>query len=642
MFRKNKSNNINSNDAYAGYKEVLFVAFVVTTVFFKFYALEFTVSDTMLRNPSSAIASIGMLLCLFAPFTLIWHKIRPIALIVLDFLLTILILTDVLYMRYYSDLFSFMNLGLSTQVGAISDSVFALFNFVDILYFIDFPFLIGFMFIQRKKQQNTLFKEVSGKRCICVFVLVLLGIASVAWRFCSYVKDTPGVLSTMWDRPSVCNNIGAMSYHLADAWNVIREVYMRGKLPSKDLDEIRKCYFDGSSKGTKGSYWGIACRKNLIILQVESLQQFVIGMKINGVEVTPNLNKFIKKSYYFTRIYNQTAAGNSADCEFLVNTGLYPAATGVAYTRFAKNTYEALPKILSKQGYNILAFHGDNPGFWNRQNIYRSFGYNRFISKLDFNDDENIGMGLSDKSFFRQSLQKLNKEKQPFFAFLITLTSHYPYNFPEIFEQTKYNVGSYKGMLIGNYLVSMHYFDEQFGQFIKGLEKEGLLDSSVVIVYGDHNAIPIWDRTNLERLMGKKLKASWLWRDVLKIPLIIKVPGDKLVGQDNTTAGGQIDIPETAMSLLGYKVPFGLGQNLFCKNISPIIFRNGSYVLGDVYVEPATRTAHNMKNGRKLNYASYLRTTSQAAKHLKYSDMILDYDAMSQLESDIAGISENK
>jgi lipoteichoic acid synthase len=614
------------------YREIVFVISVITAVFFKFYFLEFAVSDSVLRNPSSVIASLGMLLCLFAPLLLLWHKIRPIAILILDFLLSALIITDVLYMRYYSDLFSFMNIGLSTQVGAISDSVFALFNLTDILYFIDFPFFIMFIFFQRNRQQKILFKSVSCKRCIYVLLLVLLGAVSVAWRFNSYMKDTPGVLSTMWDRPSVCNNIGAISYHLADAWNVVREIYMRGNIPSNELDEIKKCYSEQKVDGSKNPYYGIARGKNLIMLQVESLQQFVIGMKINGVEVTPNLNKFIKESCYFTRIYNQTAAGNSADSEFLANTGLYPAATGVAYTRFANDAYEALPKVLSDKGYNVLALHGDNPGFWNRQNIYQSFGYKRFISKLDFNNDENIGMGLSDRSFFRQASDILKKEKRPFFAFLITLTSHYPYNFPEISQQTRLNVGSFNGMLIGNYLISMHYLDAQFGMFIRELRKNGLLDSSVVVVYGDHNAIPVWDRTNLERLMGKNLKASWLWRDVLKIPLIIRFPDRRVVGQDDVTAGGQIDIPETITALLGHSLPFGLGHDLFNKKCFPVIFRNGSYVYGDVYVEPATATAYDMKNGKKLNYASYLKTTSQTTKRLECSDMILNYDAIPLLK----------
>ena len=52
----------------------------------------------------------------------------------------------------------------------------------------------------------------------------------------------------------------------------------------------------------------------------------------------------------------------------------------------------------------------------------------------------------------------------------------------------------------------MKYFDDQFGKFIDGLRERGLLDSSVIAVYGDHTAIPNWDRASLEKLLSGSLK----------------------------------------------------------------------------------------------------------------------------------------
>ena len=117
-------------------------------------------------------------------------------------------------------------------------------------------------------------------------------------------------------------------------------------------------------------------------------------------------------------------------------------------------------------------------------------------------NDESIGMGLSDRSFFRQSLAMLSRERQPFYAFMITLTSHYPYSFPKLLEQAAFDAGEYKGTVVGSYLAAIHYLDREFGAFIKGLKKSGLYDKSVIALYGDHNAIPRWDSPTLSKLLG--------------------------------------------------------------------------------------------------------------------------------------------
>ncbi len=45
--------------------------------------------------------------------------------------------------------------------------------------------------------------------------MLIAGVLAVWYRFDSYQKKVPGVLSSMWDRPAVCNNVGALTYHLS-------------------------------------------------------------------------------------------------------------------------------------------------------------------------------------------------------------------------------------------------------------------------------------------------------------------------------------------------------------------------------------------------------------------------------------------
>ena len=106
------------------------------------------------------------------------------------------------------------------------------------------------------------------------------------------------------------------------------------------------------------------------MIQAESLQSFAVGLRVNGREVTPNLNRFAREASFSSGLYVQTGLGNSADAEFLANAGLYPARSGVAYIRFADRSYDALPRVLRGHGYAALAMHGDRAGFWNRAHMY--------------------------------------------------------------------------------------------------------------------------------------------------------------------------------------------------------------------------------------------------------------------------------
>lgn len=613
-------------------REIIFFMLLFAAIFIKFYFIEYEVSRYATRYPASAASSAGIVLCLTVLVSLVWRKVRAFLALAVDFLISLLAVTDLLHLRYYSDMFTFMNIGLSVQVGEIADSVIALVHPSDFLYFADILLLIFFLYISRKFRVAPFFKKVDLKRIFVSLLLLIIGASAVLFRFRSYERKVPGVLSSMWDRPAVCNNIGALTYHLADAKNASGHFLFKKKLSDDQILEIKNFFEEKKKDPSPGDFRGIAKDKNLIIIQVESLQQFVIELRINGIEVTPNLNMFIKESAYFSRVYSQTALGNSSDAEFIVNTGLYPSATGVAYTRFARNRYEALPKVLAENGYTSLALHGDRPGFWNRNRMYPSMGFSRFISKKEFVVDENIGMGLSDASFFRQSLDILDKTQKPFYAFLITLTSHYPYNFEGIFKETELNTSPFEGTLMGNYLTSMKYFDDKFGSFIEGLRRNGLLDSSVIVLYGDHTAIPNWDRKSLEKLLGRDLKNDWQWKDMQRIPLVIRIPGVQAPSGEEAAPAGLIAIPETMADLMGFNFKAGFGNSLFAKDKDvPVIFRNGSFIMNNVFIEPFSGRATEMSEGKVLDYGKYALIAEEVKKKLRYSDMILEHDLIPML-----------
>ena len=611
-------------------RELIFFVLWAFAIFLKFFGLECGVWGKLPRAPLAYALSVSLCAAFAAALSLLPRRLRFPCALALDFALSALAVTDLLHMRFYSDLFTLHNLGLSAQVEDVSDSVFALLSPLDALYFIDIPLFFVYRLLAARIRAASLFAPLNLRRAAASCAVLALSLGLFAVMIHGYDKRMPNALSAMWDRPAVCCNVGAMAYHIADARNVARESLGRGELSAEET-AAAEAEFAAFRKKLAPPYpaaFGIARGKNLIMIQAESLQSFAVGLRVNGREVTPNLNRFAREASFSSDLYVQTGLGNSADAEFLANAGVYPARSGVAYIRFADRSYDALPRVLRGHGYAALAMHGDRAGFWNRAHMYPALGFEKFVSKKDYEVDEVFGLGLSDGSFFRQSLAMLEAQERPFYAFLVTLSSHYPFGFPELLKAADFDQGDEaEGAILRSYLAAIHYFDREFGKFIDGLKSSGLYDESVIILYGDHAAIPKWDAASLSKLLGKELGEERSWRAVNMVPLMVRVPGGAKLPHVHGRALGQIDIPASAASLLGVDFSTGLGRNIFAPEpqSAPVIFRNGDYVSGGTLVEPAKRAAVDLAGGRKMDYLPFAEMSTECARELELSDKILEY-----------------
>lgn len=611
-------------------RELIFFVLWAFVIFLKFFGLECEVWGRPPRAPLAYALSASLCAAFAAALSLLPCRARFACALVLDFAFSALIATDLLHLRFYSDLFTFHNFGLSGQVGDVSDSVFALLSPRDALYFCDIPLFFVYYLLAARLRAAPVFGALSPKRAAASCAALALSLGLFAVMLYGYDRRMPNALAAMWDRPAVCCNVGAIAYHAADARNVLRESFGRKKLSEDEVAAAAEEFaaFREKLAPPYPAAFGAARGKNLIMIQAESLQSFAVGLCVNGREVTPNLNRFAREVSFAGDLYVQTGLGNSADAEFLANAGLYPARSGVAYVRFADRSYDALPRLLRAHGYAALAMHGDRAGFWNRAHMYPALGFERFISKKDFEVDEVFGLGLSDGSFFRQSLAMLEAQERPFYAFLVTLSSHYPFGFPELLKAAAFDQGDEaEGAILRSYLAAIHYFDREFGNFIDGLKSSGLYDESVIILYGDHAAIPKWDATSLAKLLGKGLDDERSWRAVNTVPLMVRVPGVATLPHVRGRALGQIDIPATAASLLGFEFTSGFGRNIFAPEpaSAPVIFRSGDYVSGGTLVEPAKRAAVDLADGRGCNYIPFAGLSAECARELALSDKILEY-----------------
>lgn len=444
-------------------------------------------------------------------------------------LFSVIILADILYFNYFNTLPSGTDLQMLYVIPSILDSIVELYSPAYALLFIDIIPLVIYQLIWGKKKYPS-----KGNFKIHAATAAFL-IITITLDICLFGSS---------NSYQNFDNFGLIHFHGSQFKEMLgsKETYNASTLSIKNIDNVTESY------RSEPKYFGIAKDRNLIVIQVEALQGFAINRYYNGQEITPNLNKLIKQeSIYFDSYYHHIAKGGTSDAEFTTLHSLYPSSDMPSYSKYVDKNLFGLPKILKERNYSTLAFHGFTPEFWNREKMYSNIGFDRFMSSKDFNKNDVIGWGVSDKSFLRQVSSYLAQAKQPVFAFAVTLSNHYPYNLPE--KHKKLKLPNQQSTFIERYLQSINYTDAAIGEFIAELKEKGLYNNSIIAIYGDHHAINNSD-SRLHDQMSQLLGYSYNEEEMSRVPLIINIPNSN-INETNNTVGGQLDFLPTMLNLLG-------------------------------------------------------------------------------------------
>jgi phosphoglycerol transferase MdoB-like AlkP superfamily enzyme len=281
---------------------------------------------------------------------------------------------------------------------------------------------------------------------------------------------------------------------------------------------------------------------------------------------------------------------------------------------------------MDDRGYYTAALHGNSESFWNRDVMYKAEGFDNFLGENSFNITEKVGLGLSDKAFLTQSIDKLKNFNQPYFSFLITLSSHYPYDDTKGYGD--FDVKPYDNTLLGNYLKGIHYTDAQLGMFLERLEQEGILKNSIVVLYGDHFAIPkqnIGELYNFERVSNPN---DLQWYEYQKVPMFIHFPDDQNKGV-NHTYSGQMDLYPTLANIFNLPMKYMFGKDILNPRNRNVIFRDGSFTDGKYFYVSTSNTYYDISTGKVVQENPELKQEKEnALGQLNYSDDILNHNLL--------------
>ncbi len=562
------------------------------------------------------LSSIGM-----AAFSiLISNRKRYYMALIINLLFTIILISDLVYSRYYGNPLTFSLLYQLSLVGDTFESVTYLINYKDSFLAVDFLVLLIYFIVMGKKY-GTRAKRIYGKLKI-ISAAFLIACLFISYRFfISYDKH-------MVENFSINRSIrhaGIYNFHLSDMTSYIKNRFYKESLTPEETETLLSRF---EKTPGENEYTAAASGMNLLIIQLEAIQGFVINSKINGREITPNLNRLIDKSLYFNNLYYQVSGGNTSDAEFLTNTSLYPAEKGAAYFIYPDNKFYSLSKLMKSAGYKSYVFHANDPSFWNRSAMYKSLGFDRFISENDLELSEILGWGLSDPELYQQAVKFLDGN-EPFHAFIISLSSHYPYF---EFNEYDFDVGKYEGTILGNYLRAAHYADSAVGSLYRQLNESGMLENTVLAIYGDHfgismqNADLITEFKGVKDIIPERIKLQ-------KVPFIIHSPSHNNLKGIIQTTGGQIDIMPTLANIMGIDCsPYALGTDILSSESGYALLRDGTTITDSFIYYGKNNSVYNVKTNEELNIKDFRDTIAKIQKELSISDLILNKDALRKLD----------
>ena len=551
--------------------------------------------------------------------------------IAIDLILSTWLFANILYYREFSN---FLSLSIIKTSGSTADnlgkSIVGITKISDFLTFLDVAVIIGLM------ASKVIKYDLRPLKLKFNLLLEGLAVALIGVNLMMAQKDRSGLLTRTFDNSYIVKYLGMNQYAVYDAFKTAQTSEQMAKANVSDLSSVKK-YLKVNYVKPNPEYTGVAKGKNVIVIHLESFQQFLIGYKWKGKEVTPNLNKLYhsKNTLSFSNFYNQVGQGKTSDAEMMLENSLYGLQSGSAMSSYGtSNTFESAPAILNQAGgYTTAVMHGGAGSFWNRNNAYKQFGYHYFmpLSYYENKPKYYIGYGLKDKIFLSQSIKYIERLPQPFYLKLITVTNHYPYDLDK--KNQSIDPTDTGDETVDGYVQTAHYLDQAIGEFLQWMKKTGLDKKTILVLYGDHYGIS----GNHHKASAELLKQDDFTNfDNLKfqrVPLMFHMKG--LKGGIKDTYGGEIDVLPTLLNLLGIndKDTIQFGHDLLSSKAPQIVAqRNGDFItpeyakVGSTYYY--TKTGEEIEKPDKKLKTKLVAISNKVTTQLSLSDRVIAGDLL--------------
>ena len=504
--------------------------------------------------------SLANALLLLAPYWLLRRRWRWLVWIPLT-LLTVWCLMQVCYCRAYDDLMPWQSLTLTQNVNStLAATTLSLLRWQDLLILVPFLLLVAVCLLGRRTREDD--------ERLKPFLLSLAGclILSMAGYLVKGENYEKRFLHNFSNRGYFAQN-GMIPY---GAFSLYQALFNNHKVTDEERAMVDRFLAEDCPNYTDNPYSADG-RRNLVLIIVESLHTWPIGMQVDGREVTPVMNSLVAGDsvIYAPHVLFQTSHGHSSDAHFIYNTGLLPLRDGVVAVHHGDGPYPTLAAALP--GYDcreIICTPGVN---WNQNVTARTYGFDTLYTREHLAAALKRQGNIDDAALMDFAGGLLPSLHQPFFLEMVTMTMHAPYTDGKLPPSWITTSDTLNAEARG-YLNCVHLTDSCIGVFINDLQRHGLAGNTVLAIVSDHTQL------YRNRVMG--ISDYDAVPDDWGIPLII-------AGCDTTlrydAVIGQVDVYPTLLDVMGANAyPWkGLGHSILRYPVAGAIQPRNMSVIGD-------------------------------------------------------------
>lgn len=568
--------------------------------------------------------TIFFIIILLSPLLLLRNaKNRFLVGFLINFIVSIILFADELYFEYSANILSVMQTGNLQYKDEIIAAIPSLLKLRQLLYFIDFPIII-LLFIRGtisvKNRKNFEFKPV---------IIMIIGIMILCTNY-KFVPESMELVNGFEYNKTKSVRYGTIyGYHAVD---ILSAITNSKTVDYPTYDEAITAYnefkqMQNTTNPENVTYKGIAKDMNVIAVQLESIQEFVIGKTINEKEITPNLNKFFEENIHVTNMHSSSYT-TTADAEHSFITSMYPLENGEAFSKYYSNTYDDIFTNLKEDGYRNIYAHGNHSYFWNRKNVFSKYPIDKIYFLDDFKDtSETIRTYLSDELLYRQVMDELDLTQGKVFVNLIAASSHKPFELSGIIDKEKkvtIDVGEYAEKPLGYYLESCNYADYAFGILLEKIKEKGMYDNTIILVYGDHYGMTMYDE-DLIKFLGEdpeNYNNPRMQFEFSNVTCGIRIPGVQNVRIEYPTS--KIDLKTTILQILDIEEEITIGKSIFDGKPS-VIINNGKIITNEYFYDASDW--YYLQTGEKID----LQTIPQELKQ-----QLTEYEKQMKIELGIS------
>jgi len=474
------------------------------------------------------------------------------------------------------------------MLACVTPAQMVLLFFVEIAIVTGFIFLYRFLFKTNKKQEK--------QKWWAIIILLACG-ALLFIPMRGGLRLTPMNLSRAYFSPKLYANHVAVNPY----WSLFhRLIYNEDKVKEFSFMEPHLCdsiiYQSMQNENNEIPVF-IKSRNrnpiNVILIVLESFSNKVIEPLGGAPDITPHFNKLAQEGILFKNFY---ATGNRSDKGMGALLAAYPALVGpysILYFPDKIGSLDFLSQYFTRNSYETHFYYAGEVDFYNMKTLVLRSQYDRLISVYDFPASaRQQNWGVPDALFYKRIVEDLETFSTPFFLVTYNISSHPPYDIPEITEK--------------NYKNAVSYSDQWLGDFVSHLKTSPHWDNTLLIITSDHGTLG-FKGTSVSDPRTYQIPMLWIG-GVIDTSFV------------NENIGMQSDLTATLVQQLGWEPnPNPFSKNLFGNRSFAFYFNTN----GCGFVSPGLSFFNDMEADQKKYF--YVTNEQQKDSLIRFSEAFVQY-----------------